>query len=185
MSNQPLINCEMICANTNTTLHCLDYNQHYNILAYGSHNLIHINNPSEVKTYLTLKGHTKRVNVIKFIDNHKKEGNKIIELLSAGADGKIIHWENLNNYKNYFYDYKYWKKAKEYKCSELIKNKEIQEEYIPSINILKAVYLSSIEKYFTIVSSNGILDLFYFDIDLNEYQLFASLNFVRKLQFVK
>ena len=182
MSNQPLINCEMICANTNTTLHCLDYNQHYNILAYGSHNLIHINNPSEVKTYLTLKGHTKRVNVIKFIDNHKKEGNKIIELLSAGADGKIIHWENLNNDKNYLYDYKYWKKAKEYKCSELIKNKEIQEENIPSINILEAVYLSSIEKYFTIFSSNGILDLFYFDIDLNEYKLFASLNFTRKLQ---
>ena len=182
MSNQPLINCEMICANTNTTLHCLDYNQHYNILAYGSHNLIHINNPSEVKTYLTLKGHTKRVNVIKFIDNHKKEGNKIIELLSAGADGKIIHWENLNNNKNYLYDYKYWKKAKEYKCSELIKNKEIQEENIPSINILEAVYLSSIEKYFTIFSSNGILDLFYFDIDLNEYKLFASLNFARKLQ---
>ena len=172
----------MICANTNTTLHCLDYNQHYNILAYGSHNLIHINNPSEVKTYLTLKGHTKRVNVIKFIDNHKKEGNKIIELLSAGADGKIIHWENLNNNKNYLYDYKYWKKAKEYKCSELIKNKEIQEENIPSINILEAVYLSSIEKYFTIFSSNGILDLFYFDIDLNEYKLFASLNFARKLQ---
>jgi len=26
MSNQSLINCEFICANTNTTLHCLDYN---------------------------------------------------------------------------------------------------------------------------------------------------------------
>ncbi len=46
MSNQPLINCDFICANANTSLHCLDYNQHYNILAYGSHNLIHINNPS-------------------------------------------------------------------------------------------------------------------------------------------
>ena len=69
MSNESLINCELICANTNTTLHCLDYNKHYNCLAYGSHNLIHINNPSEIKTYLTLKGHSKRVNVIKFIDN--------------------------------------------------------------------------------------------------------------------
>ena len=135
MSNDPLINCEFICANTNTVSHCLDYNHHYNILAYGSHNLIHINNPSEVKTYLTLKGHTKRVNFIKFIDNHKKEGNKIMELLSAGADGKIIHWENLNNDKKCIFDYKCWKKAKEYKCSELQKNREITEENIPSINI--------------------------------------------------
>ena len=76
MSDDSLINCELICANTNTTLHCLDYNIHYNCLAYGSHNLIHINNPSEVKTYLTLKGHSKRVNVLKFIDNQKKVGNK-------------------------------------------------------------------------------------------------------------
>ena len=182
MSNQPLINCEFISANTNTTLHCLDYNQHYNILAYGSHNLIHINNPSEVKTYFTLKGHSKRVNVIKFIDNHKKGGNKIIELLSAGADGKIIHWENLNSDKKYIFDYKSWKKAKEYTSSEIIKNKDISEENIPSINILETLYISSIEKYFTIFSSNGILDLFYFDIDLNEYKLFASLNFTRKLQ---
>ena len=182
MSNQPLINCEFIGANTNTTLHCLDYNQHYNILAYGSHNLIHINNPSEVKTYFTLKGHSKRVNVIKFIDNHKKGGNKIIELLSAGADGKIIHWENLNSDKKYIFDYKSWKKAKEYTSSEIIKNKDISEENIPSINILETLYISSIEKYFTIFSSNGILDLFYFDIDLNEYKLFASLNFTRKLQ---
>ena len=45
MSNESLINCEFICANTNTVLHCLDYNKQYNILAYGSHNLIHINNP--------------------------------------------------------------------------------------------------------------------------------------------
>ena len=180
--NQPLINCEFICANTNTVLHCLDYNQHYNILAYGSHNLIHINNPSEVKTYLTLKGHSNRVNVIKFIDNHKREGNKIIELLSGGADGKIIHWENLNNDKKNMFDYKFWKKANEYKCSELIKSNNITEENIPSINILEAIYLSSIEKYFAIFSSNGILDLFYFDIDLNEYKLFASLNLARKLQ---
>ena len=182
MSNEPLINCEFICANPNTVSHCLDYNHHYNILAYGSHNLIHINNPSEVKTYLTLKGHTKRVNIIKFIDNHKKEGNRIIELLSGGADGKIIHWENLNNDKKYIFDYKCWKKAKEYKCSELLKNKEIAEENIPSINILESVFLSSIEKYFAIFASNGILDLFYFDIDLNEYKLFSSLNFSRKLQ---
>ena len=82
MSDTSLINCELICANANTTLHCLDYNIHYNCLAYGSHNLIHINNPSEVKTYLTLKGHSKRVNVIKFIDNQKKVGNKLIELIS-------------------------------------------------------------------------------------------------------
>ena len=89
MSNESLINCEFICANTNTVLHCLDYNKQYNILAYGSHNLIHINNPSEVKTYFTLKGHSKRVNVIKFINNNKKEGNKIIELLSNRT---FIRW---------------------------------------------------------------------------------------------
>ena len=106
MSNQFSLNCEFISANTNTTLHCLDYNEHFNCLAYGSHNLIHINNPSETKTYLTLKGHNKRVNSIKFIDNHKEKGNKIIELLSAGADGKVIHWENLTNDKNNIFNYK-------------------------------------------------------------------------------
>ena len=182
MSNQPLINCDFICANANTSLHCLDYNQHYNILAYGSHNLIHINNPSEVKTYFTLQGHSKRVNVIQFIDNHKKEGNKIIELLSAGADGKVIHWENLNSDRKKVFEYKYWKKDKEYPCSEIIKNKDISEENIPSINVLETIYVSHIEKYFAIFSSNGFLDLFYFDIDLNEYKLFSSLNFTRKLQ---
>ena len=182
MSNESLINCEFICANTNTVLHCLDYNKQYNILAYGSHNLIHINNPSEVKTYFTLKGHSKRVNVIKFINNNKKEGNKIIELLSGGADGKIIHWENLNSDKKYTFENKYWRKAKEYACSEMAKNKEIPEENIPSINILETLYVSPIEKYFASFSSNGILDLFYFDIDLNEYKLFSSLNFSKKLQ---
>ena len=182
MSDTSLINCELICANANTTLHCLDYNIHYNCLAYGSHNLIHINNPSEVKTYLTLKGHSKRVNVIKFIDNQKKVGNKLIELISGGADGKIIHWENLSSDKKAIFDYKFWKKAKEYFCSELIKNKDIPEENIPSINALETLYISNIEKYFSIFSSNGILDLFYFDLDLNEYKLFASLDFTKKLQ---
>ena len=182
MSNESLINCELICANTNTTLHCLDYNKHYNCLAYGSHNLIHINNPSEIKTYLTLKGHSKRVNVIKFIDNQKKVGNKLIEILSGGSDGKIIHWENLNSDKNAIFDYKSWKIAKEYFCSELIKNKNISEDNIPSINVLETLYISNIEKYFSIFSSNGILDLFYFDLDLNEYKLFASLDFSRRLQ---
>ena len=182
MSKEPLINCDLICANANTVLHCLDFNKHYNILAYGSHNLIHINNPTEVKTYFTLKGHSKRVNVIKFIDNQKKEGNKIIELLSGGADGKVIHWENLNSDKKNIFEYKSWKKAKEYSCSELIKNNIISEENIISINILEPLYISPIEKYFAIFSSNGILDLFYFDIDLNEYKLFSSLNFTKKLQ---
>ena len=184
MSNQSLINCELICANVNTTLHCLDYNKHYNCLAYGSNNLIHINNPSEIKTYLTLKGHSKRVNVLKFIDNKKKVGNKLIEILSGGADGKIILWENLNSDKKAVFDYKSWKKGKEYLCSELIKNKnnEMQEDNLPSINVLEVLYISNIEKYFSIFSSNGILDLFYFDLDLNEYKLFSSLDFSKKLQ---
>ena len=182
MSDSSLINCELICANTNTTLHCLDYNKHYNCLAYGSHNLIHINNPLEIKTYLTLKGHSKRVNVIKFIDNQKEKGNKLIELISGGSDGKVIHWENLNSNKNAVFDYKSWKKGKDYLCSELIKNKNISEENIPSINVLETLYISNIEKYFSIFSSNGILDLFYFDLDLNEYKLFGSLDFSKKLQ---
>ena len=64
----------------------------------------------------------------------------------------------------------------------MVKNKDIPEENIPSINILETLYVSHIEKYFAIFSSNGILDLFYFDIDLNEYKLFSSLNFSKKLQ---
>ena len=88
----------------------------------------------------------------------------------------------MNSNKNAIFDYKSWKKAKEYLCSELIKNKNIPEENIPSINILETLYLSNIEKYFSIFSSNGILDLFYFDLDLNEYKLFASLDFTKNLQ---
>ena len=107
---------------------------------------------------------------------------KLIELLSGGSDGKIIHWENLSSDKKAIFDYKSWKKAKEYLCSELIKNKNIPEENIPSINILETLYISNIEKYFVIFSSNGILDLFYFDLDLNEYKLFSSLDFSKKLQ---
>ena len=180
MSEKPLINCQYISANVNTVLHCLDYNQHFNCLAYGSNNLIHINNPNEVKTYLTLKGHQNRVNVVKFMDNHKKEGNSILELFSAGADGKIIHWENLN--RSNIFDYNHWIKDKEYLCSELILNKEISEDQYPSINILETLYISNIEKYFGVFTSNGTLDLFYFDLDLNEYKLFATLDCSKKLQ---
>jgi WD40 repeat protein len=38
------------------------------------------------------------------------------------------------------------------------------------------------EKYFVTFSASGKLDLFYFDIDLNEYKMFYSIPFKKKLQ---
>ena len=67
-----------------------------------------------------------------------------------------------------------WKLSKEYKSSD--SNKSI------SINCIETLYISRIEKYFAIFTSNGILDLFYFDVDLNEFKMFYSLDYSKKLQ---
>ena len=69
------IKCSMISANCNTLLNGADYNMSYNVLAFASSNLIHINDLKTVKTYLTLKGHTQRVNSVKWLNSHKNKVN--------------------------------------------------------------------------------------------------------------
>ena len=58
------------------------------------------------------------------------------------------------------------KLSKEYKSSD--SNKSI------SINCIETLYISRIEKYFAIFTSNGILDLFYFDVDFNQFKMLYS-----------
>jgi hypothetical protein len=65
------IECKMISANCNTLLNACDYSHTYSCLAFSSSNLIHIYDPSKIKTYFTLKGHKQRVNVVRWIDSHK------------------------------------------------------------------------------------------------------------------
>jgi hypothetical protein len=66
------LKCKMIAANCNTLLNGADYSNTYNCLAYASSNLIHIYDIKSVKTHLTLKGHTERTNVVRWMDSHKK-----------------------------------------------------------------------------------------------------------------
>lgn len=167
-----LISCKLIAANANTTLKCCDYNSTHKALAFGSSNLIHIYDVSICKTHLTLNHHSDRVNSLKWFQNPKSP-NDLIELISVGADGKIVHWANTSKNKALF-DFKGWKMEKEYQSSDKAKS--------VSINIVETLYLSSIEKYFAVFTSNGVLDLFYFDIDLNEFKMFTSLVFNTNLQ---
>jgi hypothetical protein len=71
------IKCSMITANSNTLLNGADYNMSYNVLAYASSNLIHINDIKSVKTFLTLKSHSQRVNSVKWVNSHKYKVNYI------------------------------------------------------------------------------------------------------------
>ena len=166
-----LIESEFICANPNSTLKCMDYLKEYKCLAYCSNNLIHIYNPETFKTYLTLNAHSDRINTLKWMKSNKSNiKNDLIELISCGSDKKIIHWININ--KNIF-DYSSWKIEKIYFSSDKSEN--------VSINIIETLFISHIEKYFVIFTSNGILDLFYYDIDLKEYKLFNSMNLSKNL----
>jgi hypothetical protein len=83
-SNNPIdtdneIKCKMISANCNTLLNGADYSNTYSCLAYVSSNLIHIYDTKSVKTYLTLKGHNERANVVRWIDSRKIRVNNFIK----------------------------------------------------------------------------------------------------------
>lgn len=162
----------LIASNVNTILNCGSYSKQHKCFAFGASNLIHLYSPSLFKTFLTLKHHTSRINSVKWIDNEINP-NDLIELISVGSDGNIIHWLNSSQDKNPF-EITAWKHEHIYSSSDKDKN--------VSINLLDVLYLNQIEKYFVTFTSNGVLDLFYFDIDLNEFKLFASLNYSRKLQ---
>lgn len=168
-----IIESKFISSNANTVLKCADYSKRAKCFAFGSSNLIHLYSPSKCKTFLTLNHHTDRVNGVKWIDNNKEEGNELMELISIGGDAKIVHWVNVSQDKNPF-DANGWKMEREITTSD--KNKSV------SINLVDTLYVSPFEKYITTFTSNGILDIFYFDIDLNEFKLFASLDYKRKLQ---
>jgi hypothetical protein len=71
------LKCKMIAANCNTLLNGADYSNTYNCLAYVSSNLIHIYDTKSVKTYLTLKGHNERANVVRWMDSRKNRVNKL------------------------------------------------------------------------------------------------------------
>jgi WD40 repeat protein len=65
------IKCAMIASNCNTLLNGADYNMSYGVFAYAAANLVHIYDIKSVKTWLTLKGHTDRVNSVKWMNSHK------------------------------------------------------------------------------------------------------------------
>lgn len=92
-------------------------------------------------------------------------------MISASADGSINHWINHGRNKNPF-DYHSWKLEKTYHGSDKTQ----------AINCLNVLFISSIEKYFVTFSAGGNLDLFYFDVDLNEYKMFHTIPFKKKLQ---
>lgn len=95
----------------------------------------------------------------------------MIELLTCSSDGTVIHWVNCSQKKDPF-DYSSWRIERTYSSSDPSQ----------SINCLFSLFISSIEKYFAIFSFNGKLDLFYYDVDLNEYKIFHTLQFKKKLQ---
>ena len=163
-----MISQKLISANANTVLRCASYSKKSKVFAFGAANLIHLYSPIHYKTFLTLNHHSDRVNTLKFFDN-----DELLELISCGADGKILHWVNVNKEKDPF-DVNGWKMEKEYKSSDKGKN--------VSINLLDVLYINRFEKYIATFTSNGILDLFYFDVDLDEFKLFASMNYAKKLQ---
>ena len=170
VDNNQAIQCKMISANCNTLLNAADYSETHRCLAFSSSNLIHIYDPFNYKTHLTLRGHKQRVNVVRWVDSSKCK-NELIELLSCSADGTIIHWINCGKDKNP-YDHSSWKIEQVYSSSE------------PNqpVNLLHSLFISPFEKYFAAFSSSGKLDLFYFDIDLNQYKMFHSIPYKKKLQ---
>jgi len=72
-SSQEVIECKMIAANCNTILNGADYSSTFSCLAYASSNLIHIYDPFNYKTHLTLRGHKERVNVVRWVDSQGKQ----------------------------------------------------------------------------------------------------------------
>jgi len=92
-------------------------------------------------------------------------------LISCSADGSINHWLNHGKNKNPF-DFNSWKLEKTYHGSDKTQ----------PINCLTVLFVSPIEKYFATFSAGGNLDLFYYDVDLNEYKLFHTIPFKKKLQ---
>lgn len=72
-NNSDKIKCKMIAANCNTVLNAADFDNKWQTLAYASSNLIHIYDTIKAKTYLTLKGHSQRVNVVRWINSHKSQ----------------------------------------------------------------------------------------------------------------
>jgi WD40 repeat protein len=65
------IKCSMIAANCNSLLNGADYNMNYGVLAYTAANSIHIYDIKSVRTYLTLNGHSDRVNSVKWMNSNK------------------------------------------------------------------------------------------------------------------
>lgn len=60
----------MIASNCNTLLNACDYSDEWQCLAFASSNLIHIYDTHKIKSYLTLKSHSQRVNSVRWLNNN-------------------------------------------------------------------------------------------------------------------
>jgi hypothetical protein len=67
----PIVKMKMIAANCSTLLRGADYSDDYSCLAYASDNLIHVYDPRQMKTHLTLRKHSQRINGVKWLQNKK------------------------------------------------------------------------------------------------------------------
>jgi WD40 repeat protein len=91
-----------------------------------------------------------------------------LELFSVGSDSKVIHW--IGSVDKPF-DYNSWNKSGEYNSSEK-----------GSINCLTTLFICNTEKYFSIFSSTGKLDVFSYDSQADRYMLIHTIAFNKKLQ---
>lgn len=143
MDNLIDLQIEMISANCNSTLNAINYSKSWNVIAFASANLIHIYDCVLRKTVLTLKGHTARVNSVKWI-------NCLTPLIaSIGSDGKCIIWSCLS--KERLFDAKSW-----IKISEIKSNQDLS-----SINTFDVQFDESTEEgYIAIFDENLELTLY-------------------------
>jgi len=163
-NNKEDINSIMISSNCNAVLNSSDYSDQYNCLAFTSANLIHIYDTNKVKTFLTLKGHAQRANSVRWI----KSANSA-ELLSCSSDGTICHWVNPTGK---VFDNNSWS----------LKEKYNDNKDISGINFLNSLYISENEKYFYTFATNGNLILWGFNPTEDKYEIYAKINYKKKLQ---
>jgi len=168
--NKEDLNSIMISTNCNALLNACDYSDEYKCLAFVSSNLIHIYDTNRVKTFLTLKEHTQRANSVRWIKSKNSA-----ELLSCSSEGNICHWVNPSG--NVF-NYSSWNLKDKYTDKENNNNSVSGA----GINFLNSLYISENEKYFYTFSTNGNLILWALNTFNDKYEIYARLNYKKKLQ---
>jgi WD40 repeat protein len=160
-------NSIMISSNCNALLNACDYSDEFKCLAFVSSNLIHIYDTNKVKTFLTLKEHNQRANSVRWI-----KSNNCAELLSCSSEGNICHWVNPSGK---VFDYKSWSLKEKYSDKENSTSNS-------GINFLNSLYISENEKYFYTFATNGDLNLWGFTANNDKYEIYAKINYKKKLQ---